>query len=326
MYKWGVVLGCSVLMSACSLAPTKFKEGIILNNQIQNAGIDSIARTSSDVIDFARNIYINQAEKKDADSVVVEKFPVADKNFVDQKMYEIVDRQIFSKYCNAKNGNIYQWDTDRNTTEYGLFRGINKRIITCEINSKIEAALLHESFSKDSSIYPYETFTTYANGRYIDKIFEEGKVKGFSSSNGILTIPQIKIHDPSSKFNSESDIYKVSFKYKNTTSQPVEINFINSYVMLNGIRYELGRYGKETISWSSYNNLNQNVFAGEKNDFRSKLKFNPGQKFEGEFKMVIPGLTRLTEVDMNNLVVQLDGITCDGFKMVTYYDVNKKAE
>lgn len=327
------VAGFSLLLSACtSLAPAKFKEGLIVNNQIQYANIEAIARSSRDAVDFASKVYIRPSDKKEPGAHIVEKFWVADKSFVDQKRYNNEDRQVFSTYCKSKNGELFQWDTDSGSTFYGRFRGINKRFITCEVNSEIESALLHESYGRDSTVYPFETFTTFANGSYVEKLFTEGKVKGYTSSNGMITLPQTKLYDPTDRFRSASDSYSVIFNFQNTTSRPIEINLLNSYVMVNGSRYDLGfdkgRAGKDVISWKNYSSddESQGVFVGENGSHLGKLRFNPGQKMTGEFSFHIPGLTKLSAEDVNKFALQLDGINCDGFKLVSYYDLNKKSD
>lgn len=327
------VMGCSLLLSACSsLAPSKFKEGLVVNNQVQYAIIEDIARSSRDALDFSSKVYIRPSDKKDPDAHVVEKFWVGDKSFVDQKRYNNEDRQVFSTYCKSKNGEMFQWDADGGTTQYGQFRGINKRFITCEVNSEIESALLHESYGRESTVYPFETFTTYANGSYVEKLFKEGKVKGYMSSNGMITLPQTRLYDTADKVRFVSDTYTVIFNFHNTTSRPVEINLLNSYATVSGSRYDLGfdkgRAGKDIISWKSYSwgTESQGVFVGEDGSHLGKLRFNPGQKIKGEFSFHIPGLTKLTAEDMNNFALQLDGIDCDGFRLVSYYDLNKKSD
>lgn len=323
----------SFILSACSsLAPVKFKEGLVVNNQVQYAQIEAIAHSSRDAVDFASKVYSPKSDKNDPGSLMVDKFLVADRSFIDKKNYSMDDRQVFRTYCNSKHGEVFQWDADNSASQYGLFRGINKRFITCEINSRIESALLHESYGRSSTLMPFETFTTFANGSYIEKLFKEGKVQGYASSNGIITLPQTKIYDTEDKARFVSDTYTVIFSFQNTTSRPVEINLLNSYATINGSRYDLGfdkgSSGKDVISWKNYSwgTESQGVFVGEDGSRLGKLRFNPGQKLRGEFSFRIPGLTKLSDEDMKSFALQFDSITCDGFKLVSYYDLNKKSD
>jgi hypothetical protein len=333
MIQFYFVVAISLFLGACSsLAPVKFKEGLVVNNQVQYTNIEDLARSSSNAVDFASKVYIGKSDKKDADSYVVDKFWVADKSYVDQKRYNKEDRQVFSTYCKSKNGEIFQWDADSRTSQYGQFRGINKRFVTCEVNSEIESAMIHESYGRDSTVFPFETFTTFANGIYVEKLFREGKVKGYTSSNGIITLPQSKLYDTADKVRFVSDTFTVIFNYQNTSTRPVEINLMNSYATINGSRYDLGfdkgRSGKDVISWKSYSGgaESQGVFVGDNGSQLGKLRFNPGQMLQGEFSFHIPGLTKLSAEDMKTFALQFDGIACDGFQLVSYYDLNKKSD
>lgn len=325
MVKVCLVLCCCFLVSACSSIQTsKFKEGIELNNQIQFSGIDAIASSSTDIIDFANRIYTRRNPKPVPGTIEVEKSLIATKSFIDRKEYKAEDRQILTSYCAARKGSVYQWDVDSKTHEYGLFRGVNKRFVTCEVDSQIESTLIYEAFSRDSTVYPYEVYTTFARGDYVEKLFEDNKIKGYKSSNGMITVPLTKITSPNDRIKFISNSYTVYFSYQNTTAQPVEIDLNNSYAVLNGAKYAIS-FEKEHV-WNRYveNTENAGVFVGNHNKkHMTVLRFNPGQKLSGELSFNIPGVTKLTRADMESLEIHFDGNKCANFKLVPYYELSK---
>ncbi len=151
-------------------------------------------------------------------------------------------------------------------------------------------------------------------------------MQGYSSKNGIIIFPSNGIYD---KSPSISDRYTVIFNYQNNTNQPVEINLFNSFVTIKGTKYNLGfktgRDGQDIIDWTFYSNGHESngVFVGPEGSKLSKLRFNPGQRLYGEFEFKIPGKTKFFEKDIDGFVFQLDGIQCDEFKKVSYYEVSK---
>lgn len=286
---------------------------------MQETTVKSIASTSSNVVEFASKIYNKQPIKSGPD------FITADTDITDKKSTQYWESDFFKVYCNEKNGKLYRWNANRNNYAFRGFYGYSKNITTCEINNKVESSLIYEWYSSNSTVYPYEVIKTFSNNNYLLSFFDNNKLHGYTSSNSIVTFPEVYI---SSK-NNYNDLYSIIFNYNNNTNKPVEINLFNSYVTINGAKYSLafdkGRNGQDTVEWLfySWNNESYGVFVGQEGSKLGKLRFNPGQKLYGEFKFKIPGLTKISAEDMNSFEFFIDGIKSNNFKKMPYYEANK---
>jgi len=313
----------SINLSGC-LLPSTFKEGFIVDRKLQEGAARNVAKNSTDILDYASKIY-NEKPKQAYNDHVTPETPLSEK--LDYRLWAT---DFFRIYCNEKAGTLNQWQFDRSANAYSYTRGVGKKIISCEKENNIESLLLYEAYKRDSTVYPYETNVTFANSTFLNDFLNKNLLYGFVSSNGVVTFPMTRIYDPSAKFKFVSDQYNVIFNYENNTNKPVDINLFNSYVTINGSKYDLGfekgRQGQDVIDWSFYSwgQESQGVFVGQEGSKLGKLRFNPGQKLRGEFKFKIPGRTEINEKDMNNFVFVIDGINCDNFKKSDYFTQNKK--
>lgn len=310
-------------LSGC-LLPSTFKEGFIIDRKLQDEAVRNAARNSSNAVDFASKIY-NEKSKQTFDNHVVAETPMTER--ADYKLWAT---DFFRIYCDEKSGTLKQWQFNRAGVAYSNTRGIGKKIITCENGNIVDSVLIYETYKRDSTVYPYETNVTFAEGSFLKDFIDRNFLHGFVSSNGVVTFPFTRIYDPSAKFKLLSDDYTLIFDFANNTNKPVEINLFNSYVIINGSRYDLGfekgRHGQELIDWTFYSwgKDSQGVFVGQEGSKLGKLRFNPGQKLHGEFRFKIPGITAITAADMKNLAFVIDGINCDNFKETDYFTQNKK--
>jgi len=313
----------TVNLSGC-LLPSTFKEGFIVDRKLQEETARNAARNSKGAVDFASKIYNEKSKQAFVDHVITET-PLSEK--LDYRLWAT---DFFRIYCNEKGGNLNQWQFDRSASAYSYTRGVGKKIITCEKANNADSLLLYEAYKRDSNVYPYETNVTFANGTFLKEFLDKNYLYGFVSSNGVVTFPITRIYDPAAKFKFVSDDYTVFFDYENTTNKPVEINLFNSYVTINGSKYDLGfekgRQGQEVINWTFYSwgQESYGVFVGQEGSKLGKLRFNPGQKLRGEFKFKIPGKTQILEKDMDSFSFVIDGINCDNFKKTDYFTQNKK--
>lgn len=316
--KFVVVVGFGMaFLNACAVAPT-YKEGLIINNKLQEAQVKAIANASTDFVEFAGKIYAKPPIEKGLDHVTVNEV------LSDVGIEDYWDNHFYKVYCSEKGGELLKWSANRNFYAFN-FRGLSKKIVACEKDNAVESVLLYESYTRQSTVFPYEVVTTYAKGTYLQKFIEDNKLEGYVSKNGFITFPMSRIFD---KSGAATDSYTVIFNYQNNSNQPVEINLINSYVTIGGTKYNLSFTapdGKEIIEWTfyRYDQESVGVFAGPEGNKQSKLRFNPGQPLYGEFRFKIPGKTKIFEKDMDNFVFNVDGIPCDQFSKVSYYDASK---
>lgn len=313
------VLGIAMVMGGCAKT---YREGLIIDRKLQESQLKQIASSSNNVIDYATQLYIAEPKSKGTDYVTVAR------DISERPHFNYWESDFIKHYCNDKSGSLYQWYVSRNDYAYGGFRGVNKQLVTCEKNNKIDSAIIYEWYTRDSQAFPYEVYKTFATGDYTYNLLEKSKLSGYKSSNSVLTFPSTRVYDPNSKFQFVHDGYTFIFDYKNNTKKPVEINLLNSSVTINGVKYDMGfeknRNGQDIIDWTFYNNNEaNNVFVGEEGTKLSKLKFNPGQHLYGEFKIKIPGVTKITEEDLKTVIVQLDNIICENFNKISYYDAGK---
>lgn len=314
----------AINVSGCA-SPSVFKEGFIVDGKVQEAAASNAAKSSTGILDYASKIYREKPKQTYGDHVVTET------SLTEKLDYRLLATDFFRIYCNEKTGILKQWQFNSNATAYSYARGVGRKVIACEKGDGIDSLLLYETDKSDSAALPYETNVIFANGTLLNDFIERNRLYGFESSNGLVTFPMSRIYDPSAKFKYFSDQYAVIFNYENDTNKPVDINLFNSYVTINGSKYTLdfekGTQGQDVIDWTFYSSDkdSQGVFVGQEGSTSGKLRFNPGQKLNGEFKFRIPGRTEISEKDMADFVFVIDGITCDHFKKIDYFTQNKKS-
>jgi len=317
-----VLLFVVLLMYGC-IGPY-FKEGVLRDNRIQEDYIQNTTKQSSDIFDFVQKIYATPPVSEGA-------FMIVYKNVSENASLNYWDTDVFRKYCEAKNGDLFSITFTRNYYAFSGFNGISKVFYTCEINNDVDSTLIYEVYGRGpgySGPYQYEITKKYAKKDGFYKLMSEYKFEGYTSNNKVITLPATQVN----KKHAMSDQYSFIFYYKNDTDKPQTFDFLNSsYVNIKGIKYDIdfssGSHKKDPINWLFYqwaDASNYGVFVGDEGKKLSRLKFNPTQKIFGEITFKIPGFTSLKEDDLSDFVLVIDGKTYTNFKKITYYDLYKQ--
>jgi len=301
-----------------------YHEGVLKNQVLQNARVAEAAKQSSDVFSFASVIYSSSAKARGDDFIVLDD-GFSDRSYGDMSSY--IDTAVLKIYCTEKGGELFKWSVQGDYHAYSGFQGISKSFFACEIGKKVSAVLIYEDFGRGQDYLgpmPYRQKMTLGTEKYFSSLIKEYKLEGFVSKNGMVTIPSAKITDAKTHKAPISGIQTFLFSFRNDTQEPVEINMLNSHVMLKGATLPIDfTFRDEPIFWQDYNNLFQGCFIGEGNKYMSSLRFNPGQKFSGQVLYSITGLPKLTEDDIAGLTLVLDGNICKDFQKISFYDLQK---
>ena len=313
----GIVL-LSVLANACG---PYYKEGIIKGRILQDDHIADVAKGSSDIFDFAYKIYAKLHTKPVADDFVVLHKYASERGFGNILRFE--DSRIFKMYCSGKGGEGYLWHIDRDWYAYSGFNGISKTFYTCEIDKKVDAAIVVEEYEASGRLR-YEQVWSLVNKKFFDELQSKYKLLGFTSSNKVLTIPLTMVDDPKAKTRGSSGTYSAIFSFKNESKSPVVIDMLNSTVLINSAKYTINfNQQGQPIYWQSYSNSN-GIFVGDEGKRLSKLQFNPEQSVSGQVVFEIPGATSIKADDLVNITFLIDTIKCTDFRKTSYYELQKK--
>lgn len=323
MFKKIVVVASLSTLLGCGIFEPRYKEGLLVGQNLQEDQVKVLAKDSSDSIDFASKIYTKPAIARSNDHLKPESI------ITDRLTYNIWEKEFFKIYCTEKGGELFYWLVNRNHGAFSGFRGHSNEFLTCEKDGVVESAMLNEAYGRDSQTLPYEIQITYAASDYFKVALANKKLNGYISGNGILAFPSTAIFNAESKYQYVSDNYTVLFDYTNITQEPVEMDILKSTITIHGTKYNVifdkSRDGKDQVDWNFYNDGNsRDIFIGPEGRRHSKLRFNPGQRLYGEFKIKIPGRTKLSEQDIEKLTFNLDGIECKDFWFFSYYERYKK--
>lgn len=329
--KFWTLLGMSILL-ACfagcagvsNIFGPNYKEGVMKDKVLQEAHIRSTAKTSQNITSFADNIYAKPQKAGVENAVLI------DESFSAARLGDIrnyYDTTIFTTYCSEKGGLSYTWRVQRDWYAYSGMDGIAKTFVTCEIDGKVNAVLVYEENSRGSGYqgpYPFAQRRLLAPGEYFRDFIGKSRLEGFVSDNRMVTIPVFKVADPNVQ-SASSEKYPILFNYRNDTQNPVSIDMLNSYVTLNGAKYNVDfKYNNKPIFWQDTRDYNSSgIFVGEQGNKMTRLRFNPGQRLSGQVVCTIPGLSMIKEEDTANLTYVIDTFKCKGFKKMSFYELQK---
>lgn len=300
-------------LTACA-GFNRYQEGLVIKGEVQVDTAKNIAKNSTGILDFASKIYKSKSEPSRND-----------RHFTDTRLeeslnYNLDDLQFYKVYCGEKKGEMYEWKYGINAIAYSNIGGDGKKIISCESNGKVDAAMFYEQFRVSRKYYPYHADITYATEDYLKKYLEKNQLYGYQSSNGMIVFPATRLNVEMYHGGSIPKSYAMTFNYENKSTKPVVIDLANSQVIVNGQTYDLVfKNGK--LTGGTRFDLDKGNRAYAQN---CKFKFNPGQIFKGEIIFEIPGLQIMTEEDMKNTVFVIDGVKCKNFKKVDYFSLNKE--
>ncbi len=323
--------GCATTSTSSSSVSGVFgpsyKEGVINNQQLQNAVVADIVKRSSGLFNYASNIYAN-SPKASGDQYLVIDEGFSDRRFGD--MSNFIDTNIFKTYCQAKGGDVFKWYVQGDFHAYSGFKGISKTFFTCETESQVEAVLIYEDFGRGQKYLgpmPYEQRLTLATGKFFGDLIRDYKLEGYVSSNKMVTIPVTMITDPKTKKGPATEKYSMLFSYKNEKQVPIELNILSSYVLIKSDKLDLDfTFRNEPIFWTSYDNLSRGVFVGTKSGYMTRLRLVPNQRFSGQVIFSVPGMSAFKETDFAELTIVIDKNKCTDFKRTSYYELFKERQ
>lgn len=313
-------------LNGCLLS-SSYKEGLLVSNgplssqTLNKQAVANIAKNSKDIIDYCNNIHTNKPEVE-FDDRYKEQHTLTGRFSYDGYL----DTDFYTTYCGAKNGKLMESHYGGLIVANSKAAGLGRRILSCEINDKIESVMTSVIYDYDTKSFPYETQVYFGNESYLSDFIKSNKLYGYESSNKMIVFPSSLVSNYENNEEISVTRFSVLFNYENNSKKPVDINLFNSYLVIDGAKYDLGferdKNGNDFIHWTFYQGGKKSSGVLPKN--MAQLRFNPGQKLTGEFSFKIPGKSEMTEDEIKTLEIYIDGIKCADFKPIDYHSRNKK--
>jgi len=299
-----------ILFSGCSSSPY-FREGVFNEQGLQTEYVKSLVKPSTDIFTFIDSVYAVKTEKYSEHIVLVEPWEYTQnylRNRQDVDISNYNSPKVYGVYCSAKGGMLYYWK--RYSDEYNF-----DKLFVCEIDGKVDSASVYRIIQEGSldSQFPFRIKTMFVTKNWFEDYLKNTKTETFVSDNNELLLKYL--YSDSSGRNQ----YSARITFENKAKTPMEINLLNSKIIVNGAEYSVDykrSYDNKRVEWKHYNHLDLFV----RDDTFTKMKLNPGEVFSAGITFMVPGLK---ENDFKDMIFMFDNIKFSGFQVKTYYEIDR---
>lgn len=276
----------SVGASGCSMTP-RYKEAYYKDRALNSDNVKSAARNSTDIMSFIKTVLNDKYKITDNGNELILDVSRETGNKVHE--YNKIN-DFMEYYCSEKKGVLYEW---KSPSDYHL---------TCEIDGKLDSTISHLYAPTGQQALPYILTEAVWDKNKFGLYNESHKYSYYKSSNGNITIQSNALY---------KNVTLIQLSYQNTASKPKEISLANTSLYYDGKQYD--------VDFFTYDDNFRKV------PLSNAVRINPDQWLNFKIYASVGGLN-LGKLDMGKLVIDIDGIRCDGFVNTLYYENGKKVK
>lgn len=296
------VISCLIVLSLVGCSRHAYEPSVLNNGQIDKKNLMEIAEIDENIIEYAQDVYLTEPEEMTEDYVL----PGSELELIehfnhDTDFANFVDTHFLTTYCDSRGGTVLNWKIAK---EHERLRGvgIKREFYTCEVNSKVESALLYDIKKKGPFVKIEKKYLT-------DQEFEKYQTyyKQYTSSDGTIAIDKSSLYDPENGFHYKSYSHPVFIHLKNTDSEKTSHDINNISILLGDKEIDTSTYDRET----------------RQKDSCKKVVLSPGETHKEEIVVKTTGLKKIRPKDIYNITFVIDGQTYSNFEETDPYHREK---
>jgi len=269
--------------------------------KINHQNVEEIAEIDRDIIDFAQDLYSEDAEEISAKHVFASEVHELIDSLKHPSAIDYPDTQFFVTYCDSLRGEVMNWVIEK---KYERLRGQGcyKKFYTCEVNGEVDGAIAYFVEHK-SPFYRVEKhyLTNHKFKEYRDYY------STFFSEDGGVSVDRNSLYDPKRGQIYRSYSHPIHVKIKNDSKEVKTYDINNISLAVNGKSYDtklIKIKNKRKIS-------------------HEKIVLSPGDVFEEDLVVKVRLIRGFGEEHVLGSTFSIDGNEYTNFKVRDSYDMEK---